>query len=427
MQHANRTVLALTAALVAGSTAIGTTTAIASASARVPDAAHVTLTYWNGFTGPDGTTVSKLVNEFNKAHPNITVKMTIMPWDVFYEKLLPAFAAGTAPNIMDMDSEDLPQYAAKGVFLPLTSYYASRPNTAKYLEPGAVAGTKYNGTAYAVPDDYGPVMLYWNKTLFAKAGLSAPPKNWAQWMSDAVKLSHGGTSPQYGFAFGDNNTVPVWQILFWEDGGGVVNNNVTKGTFNSPGTVNAVEQWTKLIIHNGITPKNITGSDADSLFTAQKAAMEVNGPWATGGYTQAKINYGLAPVPAGPAKTTTLADVQDLSINAKDTPAQIAAAETFFDYWDSTSTQAYLDVNTSIAPVRSDVTASALAAEPQVALFEHAGAKAQPYELGTQFTNIDTDTVSPALEKIEDGAPIVPTLNAANQQINSYLSSASSK
>jgi multiple sugar transport system substrate-binding protein len=381
---------------------------------------HVTLTYWNGFTGPDGPTVTKLVNQFNKTHPNITIKMSIMPWDVFYEKLLPALAAGDGPNIEAMDTQDLPQYAVKHVFLSLNSYYKSSPDTAS-MAKAAVEGTIVDGTEYAVPANFAPLMLYWNKTLFAKAGLHAPPATWAEWIADLKKLSIGGSSPQYGIAMGDNNTIPVWPILLWENGGGIVNPSVTKSMLADPATVSAVQEWSNLIIKDGITPKNITGADADSLFQAQKAAMEVNGPWATTGYAQAKVDFGLAPVPSGPAGTITLADVVAMSINAKDTPAQVAAAETFFNYWNSKQTQISYAVGTGFVPTRTDVTAAELAANPDVALFEAAGAKAQPYELGTQYTNIETDTWEPAIEKILDGAPVSSTLAQANSQANSYL------
>jgi multiple sugar transport system substrate-binding protein len=383
---------------------------------------HITLTYWNGFTGPDGPTVTKLVNEFNKTHKNITIKMSIMPWDVFYQKLLPALAAGDGPDIEAMDTQDLPQYASKHVFVPLTSYYKSSPDTSA-LAKGAVEGTVVDGTDYAVPVNFAPLMLYWNKALFAKAGLSGPPANWTEWISDLKKLSKPGSSPQYGIAMGDNNTIPIWPIIMWENGGGVVNSGVTKSMLDDPATVSAVEQWSGLIIKDGITPKNITGADADSLFQAQKAAMEVNGPWATTGYTQAKVNFGLAPVPAGPAGTITLADVVAMSINAKDSPAKVAAAETFFNYWNSKQAQITYAVGTGFVPTRTDITATDLAANPDVALFEAAGAKAQPYELGTQYTNIETDTWEPAIEKILDGASVTATLSQASTQVNTYLSS----
>jgi multiple sugar transport system substrate-binding protein len=393
----------------------------ASSGSSAASGGHVTLTYWNGFTGPDGPTVTALVNQFNKTHPDITIKMSIMPWDVFYQKLLPAFASGNAPDIVAMDTQQLPQYAAKNVFLPLTSYYSDAGNDTSALVAGAVAGTKVNGTEYAVPANFAPLMLYWNKKLFAAAHISGPPQNWAQWQADVVKLSHGGSSPQYGIALAENNTIPMWPILLWENGGGVTNPDATQGMLSDPASVGAVTQWSQLVLKDGITPQNITGAEADSLFQAQKAAMEMNGPWATTGYQSAGVDFGLAPIPAGPQKTVTLADVVAMSVNAKDNPAQVSAAETFMTWWNSKSTQVDYAVHTGFVPTVTGVTAADLAANPDVAQFESVEGTAQPYNLGTQYTNIETNTWEPAIEKILQGAPVAATLNGANTQVNSYL------
>ena len=382
---------------------------------------HVTLTYWNGFTGPDEPAVKALVAKFNQTHKNITIKMSIMPWDVFYEKLLPAYAAGNGPDIVAMDSQQLPQYAAKNVFAPLTSYYSSSANGTSSLVSAATDATKVKGTEYAVPANFAPLMLYWNKTLFKQAGLSGPPKNWSQWQADAVKLSKGGKSPQYGIALAENNTIAMWPILLWENGGGVTNADATKSMLSDPGTISAVDQWSKLVIKDGIAPKNITGAEADSLFQAQKAAMEMNGPWATTGYQSAKVNFGLAPIPAGPKKSVTLADVVGMSVNAKDGSAQQAAAQTFFTWWNSKSSQIYYAVHTGFVPTNTGVTASDLKANPDVADFQSVSKAARAYNLGTQYTNIETNTWEPAIEKILQGSPVSSTLNGANTQISGYL------
>lgn len=420
-----RPVAALAAATVIGLLAAGcsssSSSSAAGSSSSGSSAGHVTLTYWNGFTGPDGPAVTALVNKFNQTHPNITIKMSIMPWDVFYEKLLPAMASGSGPDIVAMDTQQLPQYASKQVFAPLTSYYSDSHNDIGVLVPGAVSGTKVNGTEYAVPVNFAPMMLYWNKKLFSAAGLSGPPQDWTQWQSDVVKLSHGGSSPQYGIALAENNTIPMWPVLLWENGGGVVNSSVTQGMLASAASVAAVSQWSSLIRKNGIAPQNITGAEADSLFQAQKAAMEMNGPWATTGYKTAGVDFGLAPIPAGPAKSLTLADVAAMSVNAKDSPAQISAAETFFAWWNTKDSQVYYAVHTGFVPTRTDVTAADLSANPDVAQFASVASTAQPYNLGAQYTNIETNTWEPAIEKILQGAPVASTLNGANTQINGYL------
>lgn len=419
-----RLVAACTAVAAFGLLAAGCSSGAASSGGGSTSASaggHVTLTYWNGFTGPDEPAVTALVSQFNASHPNITIKMSVMPWDVFYQKLLPAFAAGSGPDIAAMDTQQLPQYATKNVFLPLTSYYANSANDTSSLVPAAAAASEVNGTQYGVPANFAPLMLYWNKKLFAAAHISGPPQNWAQWQADVVKLSHGGSSPQYGMALAENNTIAMWPILLWENGGGITNQAATQGMLSDPSTVSAVTQWSQLILKDGIAPQNITGAEADTLFQAQKAAMEMNGPWATTGYQKAGVDFGLAPIPAGPKKSVTLADVVSMSVNAKDSPAQVSAAETFLTWWNSKSSQVYYAVHTGFVPTTTSVTAADLAANPDVAQFESVSSQAQAYNLGTQYTNIETNTWEPAIEKILQGANVASTLDGANTQVNSYL------
>ena len=419
-----RLVAACTAVAAFGLLAAGCSSGAASSGGGSTSASaggHVTLTYWNGFTGPDEPAVTALVSQFNASHPNITIKMSVMPWDVFYQKLLPAFAAGSGPDIAAMDTQQLPQYATKNVFLPLTSYYANSANDTSSLVPAAAAASEVNGTQYGVPANFAPLMLYWNKKLFAAAHISGPPQNWAQWQADVVKLSHGGSSPQYGMALAENNTIAMWPILLWENGGGITNQAATQGMLSDPSTVSAVTQWSQLILKDGIAPQNITGAEADTLFQAQKAAMEMNGPWATTGYQKAGVDFGLAPIPAGPKKSVTLADVVSMSVNAKDSPTQVSAAETFLTWWNSKSSQVYYAVHTGFVPTTTSVTAADLAANPDVAQFESVSSQAQAYNLGTQYTNIETNTWEPAIEKILQGANVASTLDGANTQVNSYL------
>ena len=82
----------------------------------------------------------------------------------------------------------------------------------------------------------------------------------------------------------------------------------------------------------------LTGGEADKLFETGKAAMEMNGPWMTGGYTKAGLNYDVAPVPAGPGGQVTLADAVVMVIN-KNTKNKEAAYE-FFKFWNSKKSQA---------------------------------------------------------------------------------------
>jgi ABC-type glycerol-3-phosphate transport system substrate-binding protein len=84
---------------------------------------------------------------------------------------------------------------------------------------------------------------------------------------------------------------------------------------DAPKTVQAVASWANHLIKDHVSPLGLSGGEADTYFASQKAAMEISGPWATAGYTSAKVNYDVAPVPVGPAGPVTLSDSVILVVN----------------------------------------------------------------------------------------------------------------
>jgi multiple sugar transport system substrate-binding protein len=397
-----RLIIALALALLTGAALVSATIATNKAAA-----AHkaVTIQFWNGFTGPDRPTLEAIVKQFNDAHPDINIQMTIMPWDVFYQKLLPSWASGTGPQLVAIsDSGQIPQYAKQGVLAPLDDIYSNGLDKSTLVK-AAVEADKWNGHYYAVPMTFFSVLLYWNKTMFHKAGLNGPPKTWAQWQQDAVKLTIGkGSKPvQYGLALGDHQTVPVWPVLLWGNGGGVVSADGTHSLLDTPASVQAVQQWANLIITKHISPIGLAGADADKLFLSEKAAMEVNGPWMTDGAKSAGINFGLAMVPAGPKRQVTLGGSTVLAVNAKSDSATKAAAEQFIEYWNSKQSQITYSVGAGFPPTRTDVTAADLAKNPYVAQFSRYASKAQFYLTNVaDFSVVNSDVFEPTIQKIEN-------------------------
>src|SRR5690554_7510220 len=73
--------------------------AVVSTNIFAANGNSTTITFWNGFTGPDGEILREIVNRFNQEQAGkINVEMDIMPWDVFFQKLPPAIATKTAPD-----------------------------------------------------------------------------------------------------------------------------------------------------------------------------------------------------------------------------------------------------------------------------------------------------------------------------------------
>jgi multiple sugar transport system substrate-binding protein len=404
-------------AATSGAATSGATAATAAAtSASGP---KVTLTYWSGFTGGDSATYVGLVKEFNATHPNIQVKMSVQPWDTIAQKLPTALKTGSGPDIAtpDYNVGTIRNYITDGLIAPIDDLIGTGPDQiASGVMPKTLTdGFTVNGHLYAAPANFATLMLYYNKTLFAAAGITSPPTTMTELRSDAVKLTNKGK--QYGISLADNATIAMWPILIWADGGDVVDSK-NCSALSTPATVSAVTSWASLIAKDGISPVGQTGQGADNLFTAGKAAMEINGPWAMGEYN-GKVSYDVAPVPVGSSgKPVTLASTVPMVLSAKS--KHKAAALTFFAWWLSKTAQEGLAKGSGYPPSRTDMTGdTALTANPFLPKFAAAASYARLYLPDqAQFAHIDTDDFSTAIDKATRGSDVTSVLKTASSAIN---------
>lgn len=383
----------------------------------------VTLNFWNGFTGPDRPAVEGLVKQFNASHPDIQINMTIEPWDTLTQKLPLSLRVNQGPDIAGLSNQYIPQYAQAGLIQPIDSVFGSGGIDPSVLPSGVKQILRYNGHYYAAPMTVDPIMMYWNKTLFKKAGLSHAPTTWSEWQADAVKLTkHAGGVDQYGLALADNNTIPNWPIFIWDNGGDILSADGKQAAIDSPKAVAAVSQWADLLRKDRISPPALSGADADKLFQTGKAAMEMTGPWATSGFTQAGINYDVAMVPKGAGGPVTAgnADVLVLSKNS----SNLAQAKVFMTWWNSKSAEEYLAIHSGHPPVRTDMTNDPkLKANPWVHKFAVGTPYARFYLANVMnYAKIDSDVMVPTLQSIEFGKQSASAaLTAAAKKINGML------
>jgi multiple sugar transport system substrate-binding protein len=186
--------------------------------------------------------------------------------------------------------------------------------------------------------------------------------------------------------------------------------------------VKALTIWSNLVKNDKVSPLNLAGADADKLFQTGKAATEVTGPWATTGYTQAKVNYDVAPVPAGPAGPVTLADSNLMMINAKSKNS--SAAIQFMQFWNSKASQTYFAVNSGSPPDRTDLVHNAgLRKNQWVPKFASVLSSGRFYLPGqTKYTQIDTDVVVPMVQQIIYGRmSVAQATKQYNQQLTQLL------
>jgi multiple sugar transport system substrate-binding protein len=158
--------------------------------------------------------------------------------------------------------------------------------------------------------------LYWNKSEFKKAGISAPPTTWTQLVADGKKLTTGG---QYGLAIeGSSYTENAHHAFIFGKQHGV--NFFTadgKPQFNTPGAVAAVKQYIDLMASDKIASPGDAEYDQNQSvtdFATGKAAMLL---WQAAGSTlkahgMKQSQYGVAPIPFQTANPTPATKVDSM-------------------------------------------------------------------------------------------------------------------
>ncbi len=147
------------------------------------------------------TLAQKLVSEFNATHPKLTVKLTLTSINDDVTSLATSIRAGDPPDVVGLNDIDMPTFTRNGSFMDLTSAIG-KLSYKSALSPGHLGLATYQGKEYGVPYWADLSVLWYNKTLFTRAGLDpgSPPTTFAQILADAQKINAlgGGIS---GFSF----------------------------------------------------------------------------------------------------------------------------------------------------------------------------------------------------------------------------------
>jgi multiple sugar transport system substrate-binding protein len=386
----------------------------------------VELTFWHGYTEADGDVLEQIVADFNESQDGVVVTTEINPWAVIDDTLLPALSAGNGPDIVAMPAERLPVYADRGAFVALDDFYADPANNASDVNPGAVEMVTVGGTAYGVPTGFVPLAVYYNKALFEAAGITEPPATWDEWVKVAEELTvdanGDGTPEQYGVVLPDHATVAngLWPSLFYGNGGDIVEGGDT-AVIDSPENLETLEFWQDAIVNGKISPTGVDGIEADGIFSAGQAAMTIGGPWMVFIAADNGIDYGIAPIPAGPEAQAASAIGVSMAITDTDDDAKAAAAQDFFAYFLNDENSVAWSLGSGWPPLRTSISADAVAENPTVAALTAQAEFGRPLLPGV-VQSVDVLTaVDELTQRAMAGEDIAALLAEAQEKIQAAL------
>ena len=276
-----------------------------------------------GYTGPAATITysiwgdpqeiknqQAIVDAFHVAVPKVTVKVTVSDWDPYWDKLQTSIAGGDAPDVFAMDGPLFPDYQSRGVLLDLKPFIDRDGYNVGQLADQAVSDFTTPDGQFGLPRDLNVVALYYNKKMFAAAGIPAPDDTW-DWtkLRDVAKQltlkGADGKVKQWGFYTETTDMENDWSELVWQNGGDIISADHKTSLVGSDQAAGGIQYLQDLIWKDKVMPDaSITDALGDA-FEQGQAAMEANGSWLVATHQAAGLDFGIAPLPKGPAGQAT--------------------------------------------------------------------------------------------------------------------------
>lgn len=197
------------------------------------------IRYWTGWTGHELDAQKALVDEFNRTHPNIRVR--ILSVAGAYQKVRIAFAGGSTPDVCSaVWADELAGYAMRGVLRPLDEDMTRSGRSPDEFVPGIARMVRYQGKTYGLAVTTNTNFIVYNKRIFREAGLDPerPPRTIAELDAAAeacTKVGPGGQFVRYGLR---PSGLLNWVYVF---GGQWYNPETGEVTANHPRNVAALE------------------------------------------------------------------------------------------------------------------------------------------------------------------------------------------
>jgi multiple sugar transport system substrate-binding protein len=268
--------------------------------------AATTLKLVEVITSPERTeTLKAIIKGFEDANPDVHVEITSLPWGQSFEKFATMVSAGDTPDVVEMPDTWLALYANNGALESLEPYLRNWQHTPELNQRALQLGRAIRNTAYMLPYGFYLRALFFNKKLFAAAGIAAAPKTVDEFLAVSKKIS--SLPGKYGYCLrGGAGGVNGWMMFgALESGSDVFFTPDGQSTFTQPGWIKGFSVLADLY-KAGLAPKDSVNwgyNDIVAGFYSGTCAMIDNDPDALIAIAERMRpdEYGVAPWIKGPS------------------------------------------------------------------------------------------------------------------------------
>ncbi len=332
--------------------------------------------YWDG-----------IADAFHKQNPKITVKVQTINWNDFDNQVQTMVQNHQLPDITEGDY--FSNYAQEGL-LYKTSEVLSNPGN---LLPVFAKLGSFEGTQYGLPFTTSSRTLFYNKKLFADAGISAAPQTWADVQADAAKIKAKG---KIGFGLPLGSEEAQAESLLWMLGnGGNYTDSSGKWTIDSAQNVETF-QFLKQLVSSGDTEPNPGAKNRTDLWKqfAQGEIGMINGspaliPIIESGKVLTDSDWASVPIAGKSGPLTSTLGVCDFVAAFKNGGSKQAAIKKFLDFAYQDKYQLQFDKEYDLLPATTSAS-NALSSDPIFGSFLKALPNAVQYPSSTVWANVKT-------------------------------------
>ncbi|MFF7294111.1 ABC transporter substrate-binding protein [Microbacterium sp. NPDC008134] len=240
-----------------------------------------TLTLWT--RAPIERQANLLVDAYNASHEN-QVELTVVPNDDYVAKVGAAAGSGGLPDLFAADIVYVPNWVEQGLFQDISEQIDGL-DYKDAINPGHLSAGTLDGKEHVLPFALDLSMLFWNKELFAEAGLDPEkaPATLEEFSAAAQAVQALDKPDVYGTATGLNCggcLVFTWFPSVWASGDQVMNDDGTESLLDSDSAQAVYDTWAELQDAGAVLP----------------SSTDETGPTWTAAFSEGKV--GVMPFPA---------------------------------------------------------------------------------------------------------------------------------
>jgi multiple sugar transport system substrate-binding protein len=239
---------------------------------------RTTVKFWA--MGSEAENVKKLVPEFEKRNPHISVEVQQIPWTAAQEKLITAFASDNTPDACQLGNTWVPQFAYLNAIEDLGEWIAKSEIIKKDRYFNGVWETNViDSNVYGIPWYVDTRVMFYRTDILAKAGYNNPPRNWDELLDVSRKIKSLYPREEKYPIYIPVNEWATFIIFGLQAGADLLKENNSLGNFSSP-EFNEAFDYLIRYHKEKLTPFGILQvSNVYQAMAEEYLSIYISGPW----------------------------------------------------------------------------------------------------------------------------------------------------